>query len=81
MIGSFPDPRQEVLDRWKESGDKLPDAKLVVRFNWMVKQYGYKSEEVQSPYLRPAGWVYEVVNAQKQKENYQKKKDKASKKD
>ena len=45
----------------------------------MREQYGYRPEEVQSPYLiRPAGWVYEVVNAQRQKENRQRKKDKAS---
>ena len=71
---------QLVLDRWEELGEKLPPhTRPAARFDWMREQYGYRPEEVQSPYLiRPAGWVYEVVNAQRQKENRQRKKDKAS---
>ena len=45
----------------------------------MVNKYRYHPEEVQSSYLRPAGWVYEVVHSQRQKENTQRKKEKASK--
>ena len=31
-----------------------------------MKQYGYRPDEVQSPWLaRPKGWVYEAVNAQR----------------
>ena len=46
----------------------------------MMKQYGYRPNEVQSPYLHPAGWVYEVVHSQRQKENTQRKKENAQRK-
>ena len=67
------------LDRWEESGVKLPYAKVADRLAWMREQYGYRPEEVQSWYLaRPPGWVYDAVHQQRRKESAQRKKEKAS---
>ena len=82
ILDAFPDPRQVVLDRWEESGEKLPPhTGPVARFDWMREQYGYSPEEVQNNWHRQAGWVYKIVHAQRVKENYQRQKEKASKKD
>ena len=61
IVDAAPDVRKQALDRWKESGEELPNAKPAARLAWMVNKYGYHPEEVQSPYLRPAGWVYEAI--------------------
>ena len=82
IVDAFPDPRQLVLDRWEESGEKLPTGtKPAARFDWMMKQYGYKSEEVQGRKRlggRPAGWIHDAVMSQMDLQRIARKKEKLS---
>ena len=61
IVDAAPDLRQEALDAWKESGEKLPpNAKPAVRLARMVKEYKYDPEEVQGKSrvgTRPVGWI------------------------
>ena len=52
IVDAAPDLRKLALDAWKESGEKFPNARPAARFAWMVEQYGYHPEEVQSNWPR-----------------------------
>ena len=81
-VVAAPDLRLEALDRWKELGEKLPNAKSAASLTWMVEEFGYDPEEVQCRSItRPSGWIYQAMMSQSDTQNYhhqKKKKEKAS---